>query len=162
MKSTTSWKFRKKHLSHFHQDHFKNSWDYFIYLHLNDTTRYLHLIGTLIGVALFPWAMYHFFASWNVGPTFVFVFFYYGFGFISHYICDGQISQTWKQLMLTYKYAVRMNLLSLFAKYSAEEKRFKGLYPETLWVYKANLQPPEEKKISRSSAKAAEDSLSFP
>lgn len=156
MKTTTTWQFRKENLSYYRKRDFKSDWDYFIYLHLNDSTRRLHLWGTLVGVALFPWAMYRFFAHLEIIPMIIFTFFYYGTGFMSHYTCDGQISETWRDLMKTYKYAVKMNLLGLRGKWRAEENHFIKTYPKTLWVYSVALRKPSVTPPAESHSKYAE------
>ena len=135
MKVTTTWAFRKKNLGAFTEDDFENGWEYFIYLHVNPTVHKLHIYGTAVGLSLFPWAMYRFFWHWEIVPTVIYTFFYYGVGFISHYIGDGQVSQTWKQIFATYYYAVKMNgriVRGLFKKDIAE---FFLKYPDTRWVY---------------------------
>ena len=140
---TTGWALRQKHMSYYRVSDFQNDWDYFLYLHLNNQTRRLHLWGTLVGLSLLPWACYRFFVHWEILPMIIYTSFYYGVGFISHYICDGQVSETWRQLIKSYKYAVRLNLLGLRGKYKDEEERFKALYPQTLWVFQRELQGPK-------------------
>lgn len=135
MKVTTTWSFRKRTLATYPESYFKSDWDYFMYLHLNNQVRYLHLAGTIIGLCLLPWATYRFVMHWEVLPGVIYTFFFYGVGFLSHYTCDGLISETWKHFLNSYKHAVRLNLLTVRGKYAQEELRFRELYPETLWVY---------------------------
>lgn len=163
MKATTEWKFRKEKIHTYRVEDFANDWDYFIYLHLNDTARRLHLWGTLVGLSLLPWAFYRFFVHWEIIPMCIYTFFYYGVGFISHYIADGQISETWRELMKTYKYAVRLNLLSLKGSYKKEETRFKQQYPQVLWIYRKDAPAPEVVPAvkSRSKPSAPEPSHSL-
>lgn len=141
MKATTDWSFRRTNIGNYTESDFANDWDYFFYLHLNDQTRYLHLAGTLIGLVLLPWATYRFFAYWEILPGLVYTFFYYGVGFLSHYVCDGQVSGSWKQFLTSYRHAVRLNLITLRRTYAEEENRFRALYPETLWLYSKEFAP---------------------
>ncbi len=138
MNVTTSRSFRKKNLRLYPQSHFDSEWDHFVYLHLNDTTRHIHLLGTIIGLCLFPWAMRELFLEWSLWPTLVYTFFFYGFGFTSHYLCEGQVSETWRQFMKAYKFAVRLNWITIKGAYAQEEEHFKQSYPETLWIYRAD------------------------
>ncbi len=144
MKVSTSWSFRKKHLNYFLEEDFENAWDYFIYLHVNPTVYYLHIAGTIVGLSLFPWAMYRFFWHWEIMPTVIYTFFYYGVGFISHWIGDGQVSGTWKQIFSTYYYAVKMNGRIVRRKFRTDIATFLLKYPETKWVYFSEFEPPRD------------------
>jgi hypothetical protein len=102
-------------------------------------------VGTIIGLCLFPWAMRELFFNGTLWPTLIYTFFFYGFGFTSHYLCDGQVSETWRQFLQAYKFAVRLNLLTIKGQYASEEKRFRKSYPETLWIYLSETQVPPPK-----------------
>ncbi len=144
MKVSTTRAFRKSNLGAFVEDDFQTSWDYFIYLHINPLVHWLHIAGTIVGLSLFPWAMYRFFWHWEIIPTVIYTFFYYGVGFISHWIGDGQVSQTWKNIFATYYYAVKMNgriVRGLFRKDIAE---FLLKYPDTRWIYFSEFEPPRD------------------
>jgi hypothetical protein len=144
MKVTTSWAHRRRFLSYYGVRDFDTPWEYFVYLHVNSHVQRLHLGGTLVAIPMFPWAMYELFTRWSVWPTLVFTLFYYGSGFISHYTGDGQVSQTWRQILLTYAYAVRMNLRVLSGRFPREVQALLEKYPEIGWIYFAEAPAPSE------------------
>lgn len=136
MKVSTTRAFRKLHINSYSRDHFGNGWDYFLYLHINDATRYVHFWGTIIGSLLFPIAMYMLYKNLNnYGWYLACLFFYYFTGFISHFIFDGHSSETWRQFFKSYKYALKMNHLTLLGRWPEAEKEFFVKYPEVAWVY---------------------------
>ncbi|HEX4924058.1 MAG TPA: hypothetical protein VFV50_08230 [Bdellovibrionales bacterium] len=144
MAVTTTWKFRQKYLNTYSVDDFENDWEYFVYLHVNPAVHWLHLAGTIVGLSLFPWAMYRLFWHWELLPTVIYTFFYYGVGFISHWTGDGQVSKTWKQLGQTYVYAVRMNIRLVKGQFRKDIAGMFLKYPQTRWVYFKEYAPPAE------------------
>jgi hypothetical protein len=144
MRITTTWSFRKVHLNDYTSEDFETSWDYFIYLHVNPHVQWGHLLGTIAGLALFPWAMYRFFWFWEIWPSVVYTFFYYGVGFISHWSGDGQVSGTWRRLGQTYYHALIMNRKVLFGTFKKDVAGFFIRYPNVKWMYFKEFAPPEE------------------
>lgn len=154
MKATTTWAFRREHLPTYGERDFDTTWDYFIYLHLNRHVQVLHAFPTLVALCYFPHAITAFFTRLEILPMALFTFVYYGIGFISHFTGDGQVSQTWRQILLTYAHALRLNLLFFTARFGREEERFRKRYPHVLWVYLAD-QPQPAGVAERASAKQA-------
>ncbi len=145
-KVSRSWRFRQRYLSYYRSDAFDSSWDYFIYLHINPHVQIGHAWGTLIGLLLFPWAFMALIFEWRIWPMVLFTCIYYGTGFLSHYTGDGQISETWRKLMETYKFALRLNLMYFARTLRPELRRFASRYPQVLWVYFQEFPIPAEAK----------------
>ena len=79
---------------------------------------------------------------------------------MSHYIADGQISETWREILKTYKYAVRLNILTAKGKYFAAEKDFIEKYPHVAWVYSKEAPQPQVLPLVKSRSELSEPSPS--
>jgi hypothetical protein len=142
MKTTTTLAFRRRYLYTYALKDFENYEDYFLYLHLNSRTQLLHALGTIIGMLMFPWAVYRLFIAFDVLPSVLYVAAYYGSGYISHILCDGKVSKTVGQPTLAYFWVTTMNFKFLMGLIGEDEKAFMKKYPHVLWVYSAEHQPP--------------------
>lgn len=116
---------------------FKNYEDYFYYLHLNPNVRYAHLVGTIIGLLILPFALYT--LKWWM--FLVYFFFFYGFGFLGHWVFDGVVSRTAGEApWLSFIYASKINLYSLRPKLIRNlDVKFYEKYPFVREVYPRDL-----------------------
>lgn len=123
---------RKKLLYQYQPSDFENYYDYFFYLHLNDSVKTMHNVGMITGLLLLPFAIYFM----NIYLFVIYFIFFYGFGFISHWIYDGNVSRTAGEApWLSFKYATKINLLALTGKIHKQEEEFLKKYPFTKKVY---------------------------
>jgi hypothetical protein len=144
LRLSRSWSFRRQYLSYYRERDFESSWDYFLYLHINPHVQTAHAWGTFIGLLFFPWAFFAMIFEYRIAPMIFFTCIYYGTGFVSHFTGDGQISETWRKLMETYKFALRLNLMYFARRLRPELARFAAKYPHVLWVYYSEFEMPKQ------------------
>lgn len=150
MKATTSRAFRQRYINTYSYADFDNFEDFFLYLHLNQNVLWLHFVGAFVAIPLLPWALYQACYQQSFWPLLLYLGLYYGFGFSSHWLCDGQISRTTPDYVPSYVYVINLNFRMLTGKIKAYEDNYRQKYPHTLWVYDASLTPPAWVRESRS------------
>ncbi len=132
MSTPTKRSLRANKLAELNPNMFDNYRDFFIALHLNRNTAIMHLIGTLIGLAILPYALYT--LKWWI--FLIYFFFFYGFGFLSHFIFDGLVSRTAKEAPWgSFIYALEINLFVLTGKMGSIQKRMFDQYPFLVEIY---------------------------
>ena len=124
-------KSRAKKLAQLNRSMFENHQDFFMALHLNQKTAFMHLIASIIGLAILPYALYT--MEWWV---FLLCFVLgYGLGSISHIMFDGLISPTTKELYTSTLYALKLSWIVLsFQMGDLQERMFKK-YPFLADIY---------------------------
>lgn len=123
---TTNRTQRKKRLQELRPKSFDNYRDFFISLHLNSYTQIMHLTGAMAGIISLIFSIY----LMSFGLFLLYAFFFYGLGFLSHYIFDGHISRTAKEAPWgSFIYAVELNWLCLTRRMPELEKKFLKKYP---------------------------------
>lgn len=123
---------RKRELNKLEPSEFESYRDSFIALHLNTYTQLMHLIGAIIGILFFILSIYFH----NLILFLINIFFFYGFGFLSHYLFDGIISRTAKEAPWgSFRYAVELNILFLTGKIKSIEQELFSKYPFLISVY---------------------------
>ncbi|MBT9545317.1 MAG: hypothetical protein IV090_08010 [Candidatus Sericytochromatia bacterium] len=150
-KTTTSRAFRKKNLNRYTVYDFDNFEDYFLYLHLNPQIQWIHVLGGVAIVPVFPWVIYALIHLHQPLPFVLFSLVFYGAGFISHWTGDGQISKTVKAFGPSYLYVILLNFRIITGSQKAYEARFMARYPHTLWVYQSEseaqaIAPPQNQR----------------
>ncbi len=134
MKTTTSRAFRQKHLNSYTVDDFDNFQDYFFYLHLNRRTQIWHTLGFFLGGPLIPWGLKQALKK-KFWPVIIATSLFYGFGYVSHWTEDGQISSTVKNFWPSYWGGILLALRFAMGRMPYHERRFIEKYPHVLWVY---------------------------
>jgi len=113
-------------------EHFENYQDYFFFVHIDPIQRFWHSIGMIIGTYFFFMLFY----SWNIWSIlyyFLGVFFFYGFGVISHAYYDGHSGRSEaKYFHLTTPTVIKINLLTLTGTYQKYLNTFIKKYPFTV------------------------------
>jgi hypothetical protein len=152
-KTTTSRAFRKKNLNRYTVYDFDNFEDYFLYLHLNPQIQWIHVLGGVAIVPVFPWVIYALVHLHQPLPFVLFSLVFYGAGFLSHWTGDGQISKTVKAFGPSYLYVILLNFRVITGSQKAYEARFMARYPHTLWVYQSEnetqvqaIAPPQNQR----------------
>ncbi len=152
-KTTTSRAFRKKNLNRYTVYDFDNFEDYFLYLHLNPQIQWIHVLGGVAIVPVFPWVIYALIHLHQPLPFVLFSLVFYGAGFLSHWTGDGQISKTVKAFGPSYLYVILLNFRVITGNQKAYEARFMTRYPHTLWVYQSEnetqaqaIAPPQNQR----------------
>ncbi len=113
MKQETTKKERSDKIKALDPDQFESYEDYFLAIHLNPRVALMHSVGFVIGLFIFPLAIY--FLSWYL--FIIYLCFFYGFGFISHYLFDGVPSRTAKEApWKSFEYAIKVNLLYMLGR----------------------------------------------
>lgn len=156
MKATTSKAFRSRYLNTYQLQDFDNFEEFFLYLHLNRDVQALHVVGFVIGSLLFPWALFSL-LQLNPLPLVVCNIFFYGMGFVSHKIGDGNVSRTATWPWLAFWHATLLNIRFLAGTLKNYEAAFMQKYPHTLWVYLSERPQPEI--LAASSLKQPEVAL---
>lgn len=135
MQVTTSRAFRQHYLNTYTVSDFDSFEDYFMYLHLNRSVQWVHVIGGVLAVPLAPWTVYVLATQFNPVPFLLFSLVFYGAGFASHWSGDGQISKTVKDFGPAYLYVLLLNFRVVMGLIDDYEARFRERYPDVLWVY---------------------------
>ena len=132
MKPNKSRRELKESLSQLEPKDFDSYEEYFWALHLNESVVIMHLIGFVLGLAILPYALYT--LQW---PLFVvYFFFFYGFGFLSHWIFDGIPSRTAKEAPWgSFIYAVDVNLSFLTGRFQKKQHELLSKYPKLRDIY---------------------------
>lgn len=129
---TTSKRERKERLESLNPSEFGSYRDFFYALHLNQRTQQMHLIGALIGPIFFVLSIVHL----NVWFFLINLFFFYGFGFLSHYLFDGVVSRTAKEAPWgSFRFALEINWFCLTGKMKKIEQDFLLKYPFVKSIY---------------------------
>ena len=142
MKVTTRRAFRRQHLMRYRASDFDCYDDYFMYLHLNSQVQRLHVFGGLLGLALFPWAVWALLSQGDWLPSLLYLGVYYGTGLLSHWLGDGRFPQSAKDAGNAYLSVVRLIWQCLNGSIRAREAAFIRQYPQTLWVYLSDAPAP--------------------
>lgn len=129
---STTKEYRKSRLEQLSPSKFDSYRDFFFALHLNTRTQQMHLIGALIGPVFFVWAL----ITLNIWIFLINLFFFYGFGFFSHWIFDGVVSRTAKEAPWgSFRFALEINWLCLIGKMGETEEKFLQKYPFVREIY---------------------------
>lgn len=126
---------RKRNLSRVEKygpEQFDTYGDYFFFVHIDPIQRFWHAIGMIIGTYFFFMLFY----SWNIWSIlyyFLGVFFFYGFGVISHAYYDGHSGRSEiKYFHVTTPVVIKINLLTLTGLYQKYLNKFIEKYPFTV------------------------------
>ncbi len=136
MKTTTTRAFRLEHLNSYSPTDFENFADYFLYLHLNSSVQWIHVLGGIGPLLLLPWVITAL-LSFNPWPFVLFSLVFYGAGFASHWLYDGLVSKTVTSFWASYACVLRLNLHVLNRRIKQDEFDFMQKYPQVMWVYLA-------------------------
>ena len=147
MQVTTSRAFRRHYLNTYSVADFDTFEDYFLYLHLNPRVQWIHVLGGIAVLPLFPWVVYQGVHLWNPLPFLLFSLWFYGAGFASHWLGDGLISKTVKDFGPSYLYVIALNFRVVMGLQAAEEARWLSSYPHMRWVYQADCPPPFHSEV---------------
>lgn len=142
MKATTSRAFRRKYINTYLFYDFDNFEDYFLYLHLNSKTQWMHFWGALIAAPMLPWGVATLLYQFNPWPFLIYTLLFYGSGFASHWLMDGKISETTPDYGPSYFYVIVINFKILAGNLKEYEANYRKRYPHTLWVYLKEQEPP--------------------
>lgn len=147
MKVTTTRAFRRHYLNSYSVADFDTFEDYFLYLHLNPRVQWIHVLGGIAVLPLFPWVVYQGVHLWDPWPFLLFSLWFYGAGFASHWLGDGLISKTVKDFGPSYLYVIALNFRVVMGFQAAEEARWLSRYPHMRWVYQAECPPPFHSEV---------------
>lgn len=110
---------------------FQNYKDWFFFIHIDPAQRYVHSFGMVVGTFFFAMI----FIEWSLLSILYYllgVFFFYGFGLISHFTYDkGQAKSHPRYFHLTIFITAYFNFLTLFGMYDKALRRFIDKYPFT-------------------------------
>lgn len=149
MKATTSRAFRRKYINTYSYADFDNFEDYFLYLHLNQRVQWMHFIGAFVGIFMLPWALHAALYQLSFWQVLVYLGFYYGCGFSSHWINEGKISKTTPDYGPSYFYVININFRILTGLMKQYEANYIARYPHTLWVYSRDYEAPAYVKAGK-------------
>ncbi len=142
MKTTTTRAWRRTHLNQYRVFDFDTFADYFLYLHLNSHVVRLHVLSGVAPVPALPWCVYALVHQHNPLPFLLFSLWFYGLGFISHWLGDGIISKTVKDFGPAYLEVILLNFRAIMGLQPLVEYRFCQRYPQVLQVYRQELAVP--------------------
>ena len=121
----------KKIISAYPPERFEKYTDYFVFVHFDPVQRFWHWVGMLIGTSSFVALAFH----WNRFPQNLIyyvlgVFFFYGFGVLSHTAYDDGTGKTQPRRFLeTFPTVIHFNVLTLLGRYPVFLEKFIEKYP---------------------------------
>ncbi len=111
------------------KERFETYVDWFYYIHIDPVQRWVHAFGMFVGAGFFG-AMVAAWGWWSIPFYLIGVFFFYGFGVISHQIYDrGEAKSEPKYFLLTLWLVISINLTTVLMTYDAGLRRFVAKYP---------------------------------
>ena len=134
MGTLTKRNYRAQKLAQLTPDMFQSYQDYFIALHLNPKTAFIHSLGVSLGLLMFPYVVYM--MQWL--PFFLYCFFMFGFGFFSHIIFDGLIAPTNKKVKryeANYRCVLKLSWTVMTGKLGQLQRHMFEKYPFLVRIY---------------------------
>jgi hypothetical protein len=119
---------------------FETYGDYFFFVHIDPIQRFWHSFGMIVGTFFFFMLFY----AWNLWSILYYVlgvFFFYGFGVISHAYYDGHSGRSEAKFFhITTPVVIKINLLTLTGLYQWYLKKFISKYPFTVEAFDMEAQ----------------------
>lgn len=126
MKVATSKKIRTEAFNAIGPDRFQTPGDYFYFIHLNDTLRWIHSVSFLAACYIFVLSLI------KLSPSLFFLQYLTSTipAVLSHYFCDGFKNKgPFKRPAFTLRMGILLNLKFLFGQLKKEDEFFMQKYP---------------------------------
>ncbi|MBT3586009.1 MAG: hypothetical protein HN509_13970 [Halobacteriovoraceae bacterium] len=112
-------------------ERFETYQDWFFFSHIDPVQRFWHCLGMIIGTPMFL-LLFYFWNSWSVLFYLLGVFFFYGFGVLSHLYYDGSKGRSeMRNFHLTTWLVIKINYWTFFGFYPKVLGKFVEKYPFT-------------------------------
>ncbi len=99
---------------------FHDFWPYYVREHSNGISRSLHAFGTLLGLTLLAWLLFHEMWAW----VWVAVIVGYGFAWIGHFVFEKNVPATFRYPIFSLAADFKMLFKILTGQMGAEVKRY--------------------------------------